>query len=124
MVTSETFSADFESDHTERPERLPFPSDDEIGAAAQMADTLGDETRMGILRILYQDGKTSVTDLQKRITSDMTQGGFSHQLRVLRDRKMVEYGREGSRNMYYLTETGRIVMQRVQNLISSMQQES
>ena len=69
-------------------------------AAADLAETfslLGDPTRTRILHALSM-GELCVTDLAELLA--ISQSALSHQLRLLRDRRLVAVRREG-RHLYY-----------------------
>lgn len=67
---------------------------------ARIFKTLGDETRICILWELYENGESCVRDLGKNLQIDITSSGLSHQLRILRQEKLIKKRREG-KNIYY-----------------------
>jgi len=74
-----------------------LPRDEEVVELANFFDALGDATRVRIVLALAE-GELCPCDLS-RITG-LSVSAVSHQLRVLKDRKIVNHRREG-RNVYY-----------------------
>src|SRR5262245_46972188 len=73
-------------------------------AASDLAETfslLGDPTRTRILHALSVD-ELCVTDLAALLA--VSQSALSHQLRLLRDRRLVAVRREGKRTYYRLDD--------------------
>lgn len=70
-------------------------------AVADIHDALADETRLRILLALAQ-AELCVCDLAEICA--ISSSGVSHQLRLLRDRDLVSYRREGKRAVYRLTD--------------------
>lgn len=80
-------------------ERMPDRRD--LRAASELLKALGDPTRMGILSALSGQ-ELSVSDLTEVL--GMSQSAVSHQLRILRDARMVDYRREGKSVHYSLAD--------------------
>ncbi len=81
---------------------LPSLVDD--GTAARLAETfkaLSDPTRVRIVSLL-RDAELCVCDLAAAL--DMEQSAVSHQLRTLRDRRLVRRRREGRQIFYTLDD--------------------
>lgn len=77
-------------------------SDDEVVyTATQVFDALSDFTRFQILGALTI-GDRSVTDLVD--VCHVSQSAISHQLRLLRDRRLVSVRRDGQRAIYSLAD--------------------
>ena len=74
----------------------------EIREASSLLKTVGDLTRMRLLYALLQEGQLSVTDLQEAL--GMSQSAVSHQLRVLRDARLVRFERAGKAVHYSLAD--------------------
>ncbi len=72
-----------------------------VYGATQIFDALSDFTRFMILAALL-DGDKSVSDLQD--VCHVSQSAISHQLRMLRDRRLVSAKREGQRMIYSLSD--------------------
>ena len=62
---------------------------------------LGDPTRLKIIYVLSKS-PLCVCDIANLL--DMTQSSISHQLRILRDSKLVKFKREGKLVVYYLDD--------------------
>lgn len=72
-----------------------------VYGATQIFDALSDFTRFLILSTLLE-GDKSVSELQE--ACNVSQSAISHQLRLLRDRSLVESHREGQRVIYSLAD--------------------
>lgn len=70
-------------------------------AVVDIFDALADETRLRMLLALA-DFELCVCDLAA--VCGISQSGVSHQLRILRDRDLVTYRREGKRAVYRLSD--------------------
>ncbi|MGI6755832.1 MAG: ArsR/SmtB family transcription factor [Atopobiaceae bacterium] len=75
--------------------------EDTVYTATQIFDALSDYTRFQILGALCQ-AEHSVTELQD--VSHVSQSAISHQLRLLRDRGLVQARRDGQRMLYSLDD--------------------
>ena len=64
---------------------------------ATLFKVFGDETRIKIISQLFEDEKT-VTELVNNL--NLTQSLISHQLKILKDAKLVDYKKDG-KNIYY-----------------------
>ncbi len=81
-------------------------------SAAYNADTLyelselfkafGDSTRLRILFFLFENGEVCVSDLAEKL--EMTVSAVSHQLKLLKQRKLIWGRREGKQIMYSLAD--------------------
>ncbi|RAK09397.1 ArsR family transcriptional regulator [Halanaerobium saccharolyticum] len=72
-------------------------ADDVVYDLAELFKTMGDPTRIKILYAL-KERELCVCDLSELL--DMSSSAISHQLRVLRNNKLVKYRKEG-RSVYY-----------------------
>jgi len=72
-------------------------ADDVVYDLAELFKTVGDPTRIKILYAL-KERELCVCDLSELL--DMSSSAISHQLRVLRNNKLVKYRKEG-RSVYY-----------------------
>jgi ArsR family transcriptional regulator len=81
------------------PSPLPetLPDDDLVHASVRLMKGFADETRLKILCLL-REGEACVHDIVDAL--DVSQSGVSHQLRVLRDARLVAHRRDG-RHVYY-----------------------
>ena len=75
---------------------------DEIREASALLKTVGDLTRMRLLCALLREGQLSVGGLQDAL--GMSQSAVSHQLRVLRDARLVRFERAGKTIRYSLAD--------------------
>jgi len=78
-----------------------LPSPEVRKAVVDIHDALADETRLRILLALTQ-GELCVCDLVR--ICDISASGVSHQLRLLRDRDLVAFRRDGKRAVYRLAD--------------------
>lgn len=81
-------------------ERL-LANDDVVYSATQIFDALSDSTRFQILGVLVL-GEHSVSELLD--VCHVSQSAISHQLRLLRDRGLVNARRDGQRMFYSLAD--------------------
>ncbi len=81
------------------PEAAPVPN--EVRRASELLKVVGDLTRMRLLCAL-QGGDLSVGDLQEAL--GISQSAVSHQLRVLRDARLVRFERVGKTVRYSLAD--------------------
>ncbi len=85
--------------------RAHLANDDVVYSATQIFDALSDSTRFQILGVLVL-GEKSVSDLQE--VCHVSQSAISHQLRLLRDRGLVNARRnarrDGQRMIYSLAD--------------------
>jgi ArsR family transcriptional regulator len=95
MSSSESSSDVSSSRRSLLPETLP--EDDLVHASVRLMKGFADETRLKILCLLREE-EACVHDIVDAL--DVSQSGVSHQLRVLRDARLVAYRREG-RHVYY-----------------------
>lgn len=83
----------------ENPAALPdsLPPDELLYDLADLFRVFGDSTRIKILYALH-DSERCVQDIAEAVA--LSQSAVSHQLRVLRDSKLVRFRREG-KTVYY-----------------------
>lgn len=74
-----------------------LPEETELYDLADLFKIFGDSTRIQILSVL-SDTEVCVCDLAKAL--NMTQSAISHQLRILKQNKLVKSRREG-KSIYY-----------------------
>ena len=86
-----------------------MPEETELYDLAELFKVFGDSTRIRILFVLFE-AEVCVCDLAAAL--QMTQSAISHQLRVLKQMKLVKNRREG-KTVYYSLADGHI-----QNIIS------
>ncbi len=81
--------------------REALASDSRVERTTAIFSALSDPTRFRILDALQQ-GELCVCDLAELV--GVSQSGVSHQLRLLRDRGLVAYRRDGQRAVYRLSD--------------------
>ena len=79
----------------ERLAEEPMPTEEELYDLAELFKIFGDSTRIKILYVLLEKDM-SVTE--------MTQSSISHQLRVLKQSRLVKFRREGKNIVYSLAD--------------------
>lgn len=92
--TCEVFCFDAEAVNKVKSKMLP---ETEVTYMAEIFKALGDRTRIKILQALLQS-ELCVCDLSAVL--QMSTSAVSHQLRVLRNARLVKYRKEG-KNVYY-----------------------
>ncbi len=78
-----------------------LPNEETLDAMEKMLNVASDYTRLKILFALM-DGEKCVSEIQD--IADASQSLVSHQLRVLRDSKLVDYRKDGTKVCYFLTD--------------------
>ena len=89
--------------HRELVDRIgkEMPSDDELYDLAELFKVFGDSTRIKILFALFES-EMCVCDIAE--TLNMTQSAISHQLKILKQSKLVGNRREGKSIIYFLAD--------------------
>ena len=83
---------------------VPMLQEDELYDLAELFKVFGDSTRIRILFVLFED-EHSVSDIAESLT--MTQSAISHQLKILKQSKLVKARREG-KSVYYSLADGHV----------------
>lgn len=78
-----------------------LPEETELYDLAELFKVFGDSTRIRILFVLFE-AEVCVCDLAKAL--NMTQFAISHQLRILKQNKLVKSRREGKSIFYSLAD--------------------
>ena len=78
-----------------------LPSETELYDLAELFKVFGDSTRIRILFVLFE-AEVCVCDLAEAL--GMTQSAISHQLRILKQNKLVKNRREGKSIFYSLAD--------------------
>ena len=78
-----------------------MPSEDELYDLAELFKVFGDSTRIKILFALFES-EMCVCYIAE--TLNMTQSAISHQLKILKQSKLVGNRREGKSIIYYLAD--------------------
>ena len=89
--------------HADRLEkvRAGLPDEDELYDLAELFKVFGDSTRIRILYVLFQS-ELCVCDLAEAL--QMTQSAISHQLKILKQAKLVKCKRDGKEMIYSLDD--------------------
>lgn len=78
-----------------------MPDEDELYDLAELFKVFGDSTRIKILFALFEE-EMCVCDIAD--TLNMTQSAISHQLKILKQSKLVGNRREGKSVIYFLAD--------------------
>jgi len=78
-----------------------MPDEDRLYDLAELFKVFGDSTRIRILYVLFE-AELCVCDIAQ--TLNMTQSAISHQLRILKQSKLVKNRREGKQVFYSLAD--------------------
>ena len=81
------------------------PTEEELYDLAELFKVFGDSTRIKILYVLVESDM-SVGDIAQAL--NMTQSSISHQLRVLKQSRLVRFRREGKNIVYSLADDTRL----------------
>ena len=79
-----------------------MPEEDELYDLAELFKVFGDSTRIRILFVLFE-AEVCVCDLAEIL--NMTQSAISHQLKILKQSKLVKSRREGKSVFYSLADS-------------------
>ena len=98
--------AEFCEEHRVHPERvahvkLDMPGEESLYDLAELFKVFGDTTRIRILYVLFES-ELCVCDIAELLS--MTQSAISHQLRVLKQARLVRARREGKTVFYFLAD--------------------
>ncbi len=78
-----------------------MPEEDELYDLAELFKVFGDSTRIRILYVLFE-AEVCVCDLAEAL--NMTQSAISHQLKILKQSRLVKGRREGKSVFYSLAD--------------------
>lgn len=78
-----------------------IPDEDKLYDLAEIFKVFGDSTRIRILYVLFES-ELCVCDIAEAL--NMTQSAISHQLRILKQSKLVSSRREGKSVIYFLAD--------------------
>ena len=81
--------------------RKQMPDEDDLYDLAELYKVFGDSTRIKILYVLFA-AALCVYDIAQLL--GMTQSAVSHQLRILKNNKLVKFRREGKTVFYALDD--------------------
>lgn len=77
-------------------------NDDLLFTVAEFFKVLGDSTRIKIVSMLFEQGELCVSDIVDQVQVSRT--AVSHQLRVLKDNRIVSFRKEGQMKYYRLDD--------------------
>lgn len=78
-----------------------MPAEEEVVYLAELFKVFGDPTRIKILYLLLE-GEQCVNDIASALS--MSQSSISHQLRILKQNRLVRFRREGKTVYYALAD--------------------
>ena len=87
--------------NSDRNSKKNIPDENELFDLAELFKVFGDSARIRILYALY-DEERSVSDIAESL--NMTQSAVSHQLKILRQAKLVGARRDGKQIFYGLAD--------------------
>ena len=89
--------------HREKVERVNagLPKEEELYDLAELFKVFGDSTRIRILYVLFEE-EVCVCDIAE--TLSMTQSAISHQLKILKQAKLIRARRDGKQVFYTLAD--------------------
>ena len=101
--TKESLCCDIEEIHEELLKIVDetMPDETELDSLAELFKVFGDPTRIRILFVLFET-EVCVCDLARAL--NMTQSAVSHQLRILKQSRLVKNRREGKSMFYSLAD--------------------
>lgn len=79
-----------------------MPKEESLYDLAELFKTFGDSTRIKILYVLFES-EMCVCDISRLL--NMTQSAISHQLKILKQNRLVKYRKEGKTVFYSLDDT-------------------
>ena len=82
-------------------DKMKLPAENELYDLAELFKVFGDSTRIRILFVLHE-GEVCVQDIADAL--QMTQSAVSHQLKILKQSKLVGSRREGKQIFYFLAD--------------------
>lgn len=82
--------------------RLTSLNEDEMSSIAELFKVFGDYTRVRILAYLFQTESVCVSELAQSM--GMTASAISHQLKILKQSKLVKSRRDGKQIYYSLAD--------------------
>ncbi len=103
MADKENICCDILEVHEELLDKVKktMPEETELYDLAELFKVFGDSTRIRILFVLFE-AEVCVCDLANAL--NMTQSAISHQLRILKQNKLVKSRREGKSIFYSLAD--------------------
>ena len=101
--------------HPSMLQKVHLPDEDDMAELAELYKVFGDSTRIRILYLLFEE-EMCVCDIAQVL--DISQSAISHQLRILKQAKLVKFRREGKSIIYSLADdhVRRIINQGMEHL--------
>ena len=87
--------------HHEIIDSISLPEDEHFFCFAEFFSVMGDSTRIKILYLLFE-GEMCVCDISEKLSMSMS--AISHQLRILKDARLVKYRKIGKSVLYSLDD--------------------
>ena len=87
--------------HREVIDKISLPDDEHFFDLAEFFSVMGDSTRIKILYLLF-NGEMCVCDISEKL--NMSMSAISHQLRVLKNARIVKYRKSGKSVFYSLDD--------------------
>jgi len=87
--------------HHEIIDGIKLPDDEHFFELAEFFSVMGDSTRIKILYLLFE-GELCVCDISEKL--NMSMSAISHQLRVLKNSRIVKYRKAGKSVFYSLDD--------------------
>lgn len=102
-MTNDIPHCDQEHIHSDMLEKLSaeMPDEDLLYDVAELFKVFGDSTRIKILYVLFEE-EVCVCDIA--LALNMTVSAISHQLRILKNARLVKYRRDGKTVYYSLAD--------------------
>ncbi len=85
--------------HSDIIDKIEMPPDEHFFFLAEFFSVMGDSTRIKILYLLFE-GEMCVCDISEKL--GMSMSAISHQLRVLKNSRLVKYRKQGKSVFYSL----------------------
>ena len=103
MAVSDVECCDFYQVHDDvvKAAKEKMPDEDELYDLAEIFKVFGDSTRIKILYVLFEQ-EMCVCDIAQLL--NMTQSAISHQLKILKQSRLVKNRREGKAVFYSLAD--------------------
>ena len=103
MAVSDVECCDFYQVHDDvvKAVKEKMPDEDELYDLAEIFKVFGDSTRIKILYVLFEQ-EVCVCDIAQLL--NMTQSAISHQLKILKQSRLVKNRREGKAVFYSLAD--------------------
>ena len=80
-----------------------LPDENTLIELSELFKVFGDSTRVKILFLLFQEGEYSVKKISEELC--VSQSATSHQLRILKNARLVKNAREGQSLIYSLADS-------------------